>query len=72
MNIPFPFWNLLPFLDLVIEPSFTSTPTVVLDQVVEPQPLPPDASFTGLLLIALALFLAFIGCLIWNALKKKK
>ena len=72
MSIFFSVWNLLPFLDIVIEPRFTPTPTVVLDQVIEPQPLPPDTSFTGLLLIVLVLFLAFIGCLIWNALKKKK
>ena len=72
MYILFSLWNLLPFLDLVWEPTFTPTPPAVLDQVIEPQVTPPEISFTGLLLIVLILFLAFIGCLIWSALKKKK
>lgn len=72
MNILFSLWNLLPFLDLIWEPTFTPTPTAVLDQVIEPQVTSPETSFTGLLLIVLVLFLTFIGYLIWNALKKKK
>lgn len=45
----------------------------LLDQVVTPQTtITPDSSLTKLLLLLLILFLVFIGCLIWSALKKKK
>lgn len=73
MNLFLSLRNLLPFLDLVITPRSTPTPLPLLDQVIEPQvSTMPDTSFTGLLLIILVIFLAFIGCLIWSALKKKK
>ena len=73
MNLFFSFWTIFPFLDLVITPRSTPTPLPLLDQVVTPQTtVTPDSSLTKLLLLLLILFLTFIGCLIWSALKKKK
>ena len=68
MNLFLPFWSMLPFLDLVVTPRFTPTPT------------PMPASTTGesgfsleaFLPIVLIFFLIAIGFLIRNALVKKK
>ena len=68
MNLFLPFWNTLPFLDLVVTPRFTPTPT----------PMPASAtgesgfSLEAFLPIVLILFLIVIGFLIRNALVKKK
>lgn len=73
MNLFLSLRNLLPFLDMVITPRSTPTPSPSLDQVIEPQTsTTPEASFTGLLLIVLVIFLIFVGCLIWKSLKQKK
>ena len=74
MNLLLSFRSMLPFLDLVITPRSTPTPPLFLDQVIDPQSVvtTPDSSLSYLLLFLLFLFLAFIGCLIWSALKKKK
>ena len=73
MNVMFSLWGLLPFLDLVITPRFTPTPTPILDQVVTPVPTQATESFSLLpLLILLILLLVFVGFLIRDALRKKK
>lgn len=70
MNILFSMWNLLPFLDLVITPPSTATPTP--DLTITPVPAQEADSMPGVFLIVLIIFLIFIGILIRNALKKKK
>ena len=70
MNILFSLRNLLPFLDLVITPRSTATPTP--DPEITPVPTQATDSMPGVLLIVLIIFLIFIGILIWNVLKKKK
>ena len=70
MNILLTLWNLLPFLDLVITPRSTATPTP--DPTITPIPAQTTDSMPVVLLIVLIIFLIFIGILIWNALKKKK
>lgn len=70
MNILFSLRNLLPFLDLVITPRSTATPTP--EPTITPIPAQGADSMPGVLLIVLIIFLIFIGILIWNALKKKK
>lgn len=68
MNL-FPLWHILSLLDIAITPrnTPTSTPTST------PTPAAEETGFfpNGILLIILLFFLIFIGCLIYNSLKKK-
>lgn len=74
MNLLFSLPTLFPFLDLVITPRSTPTPSPFPDQVIDPQSIvaTPDSSLSTPLLFLFVLFLIFIGCLIWSALRKKK
>lgn len=64
MNL-FPLWHILSLLDIAITPRNTPTST--------PTPIVEETGFfpNGILLIILLFFLIFIGCLIYNSIKKK-